>query len=237
MPANSNDNPISSTIRDRLEQNNVRYFASDNIFEYVDGYEADLIDELTCKFEGVLDTLLIDRVRDHNSADTPRRLAKMYINELMAGRYTPAPRVAAFPNVDDGENTKYGGMLVARAEIRSMCSHHHQPVKGVCIIGILPSEKVIGLSKYTRIAQWCARRGTLQEELCQTIMQEIKKATNSRDVGVYIEAEHGCMTNRGAMAHSSLTQTTSLSGQFFNDSIKKEFFDNIMLQKSHSGMH
>jgi GTP cyclohydrolase I len=113
-----------------------------------------------------------------------------------------------------------------------MCSHHHQPVSGVAYIGIIAAQKLIGLSKYTRIAQWCARRGTLQEELCNDIAREIMKATGSKDVGVYIQAIHGCCENRGIMAHSSLTQTTVLHGAFKADiGVKKEFFDNIKLQQ------
>jgi GTP cyclohydrolase I len=187
------------------------------------------LDEATAAFETVLDTLLIDRETDPNSRGTARRLAKMYFNEIMAGRYEPAPDCTAFPN--DGEN-RYEGMLVVRSELRSMCSHHHQPVVGVAYIGILAAEKLIGLSKYTRIAQWCARRGTLQEELCNDIAREIMRATDSHDVGVYIQATHGCCENRGIMAHSSLTQTTVLKGAFLTDpGVKKEFTDNIKLQQ------
>jgi len=161
--------------------------------------------------------------------DTGRRLAKMYVNELMAGRYDPAPNATAFPNdPKDG----YDGMLVVRSELTSVCSHHHQPVKGVAYIGIIAADKLIGLSKYTRIAQWCARRGTLQEELAMDIVREIKAATNSKDVACYIQATHGCCENRGIMAHSSLTQTTVLEGVFKTDpGVKKEFFDNIKLQQ------
>jgi GTP cyclohydrolase I len=113
-----------------------------------------------------------------------------------------------------------------------MCSHHHQPVKGVAYIGIIAADTLIGLSKYTRIAQWCARRGTLQEELAMDIAREISKATGSKDVGVYIQATHGCCENRGIMAHSSLTQTTVLKGAFKDDmGTKKEFMDNIKLQQ------
>ena len=180
-------------------------------------------------FEQVLDSLLIDRENDPNSKGTARRLAKMYFNEIMAGRYEPAPDATAFPN--DSED-RYEGMLVVRSELRSMCSHHHQPVSGVAYIGILAAEKLIGLSKYTRIAQWCARRGTLQEELANDIAREIAKATSASDLGVYIQAVHGCCENRGIMAHSSLTQTTVLRGSFKTDpGTKKEFFDNIKLQQ------
>lgn len=221
---------VSKSITDRIKAAGDRYWASDNISKHIQPSEhLLLIDEITEKFEGVLDSLIIDRHTDPNSQGTARRLAKMYINEIMSGRYDPMPNVTAFPNhVEDG----YDGMLVVRSEIKSMCSHHHQPVSGVAYIGIIAADKLIGLSKYTRIAQWCARRGTLQEELCKDIAKEIQKATGSSDVGVYIQATHGCCENRGIMAHSSLTQTTVLEGSFYKDAgTKKEFFDNIKLQQ------
>ena len=226
---NESGRPLSVVIRERMINDKKRFWAGDNISEYVDGYKDQLIDEATKAFEGVLDTLLIDRMFDPNSHGTARRLAKMYYNEIMAGRYDPAPDATAFPN--DSED-RYEGMLVVRSELRSMCSHHHQPVSGGAYIGIIAANKLIGLSKYTRIAQWCARRGTLQEELCNDIAREISKATDSNNVAVYIQATHGCCENRGIMAHSSLTQTTVLKGAFQTDAgTKKEFMDNIKLQQ------
>jgi GTP cyclohydrolase I len=224
------DKTISERILERIQSTNTRYWAGDNISEFIlDSERAELVDELTGKFEGVLDSLLIDRHTDPNSRGTARRLAKMYLYEIMAGRYDPAPDATAFPN--DSED-RYEGMLVIRSELRSMCSHHHQPVAGVAYIGIIAAQKLIGLSKYTRIAQWCARRGTLQEELANDIAREIMKATGSKNVAVYIQATHGCCENRGIMAHSSLTQTTVLKGAFKEDgNTKKEFFDNIKLQQ------
>jgi GTP cyclohydrolase I len=221
---------LGDSIRRRMKENGKRFWAGDNISEYVSEADKDLlIKEATEAFEKVLDTLLIDRENDPNSKGTANRLAKMYFNEIMAGRYETPPNATAFPN--DSED-RYEGMLVVRSELRSMCSHHHQPVAGVAYIGIIAAEKLIGLSKYTRIAQWCARRGTLQEELCNDIAREIMKATGSKDVGVYIQATHGCCENRGIMAHSSLTQTTVLKGAFNEDmGTKKEFMDNIKLQQ------
>ena len=220
----------SDEIIKRLQDANIRYWAGDNISEVLkEGDKQDLIEELTPKFEAVLDSLIIDRHNDPNSMDTGRRLAKMYINEIMSGRYEPIPNATAFPNhVDDG----YKGMLVVRSEIKSMCSHHHQPVNGVAYIGIIAASTLIGLSKYTRIAQWCARRGTLQEELNNVIANEIQKSTGSPNVGVYLQATHGCCENRGIGAHSSLTQTTVLRGAFSEDpGTKKEFMDNIKLHQ------
>ena len=220
----------SLQIRTKLEEAGIRYWAGDNISEVLQkGDKEELIEEATEAFEQVLDALIIDRHNDPNSQGTARRLAKMYFNEIMSGRYDPMPNATAFPNHTDDA---YDGMLVVRSELKSMCSHHHQPVSGVAYIGILAADKLIGLSKYTRIAQWCAMRGTLQEELAMDIAREIMKATGSKDVGVYIQATHGCCENRGIRAHSSLTQTTVLKGAFKEDgATKKEFMDNIKLQQ------
>jgi GTP cyclohydrolase I len=220
----------SKQVAQRLRDAKHRFWAGDNISQFIKpGEKQALIEEATMAFENVLDALVIDRNTDPNSMGTGKRLAKMYINELMSGRYDPMPAATAFPNdsVD-----RYEGMLVVRSELTSMCSHHHQTVKGTAYIGIIAGEKLIGLSKYTRIAQWCASRGTLQEELANDIVREIQKATGAEHLGVYVQATHGCVENRGVQAHSSLTQTTVLKGAFKDDAgTKKEFFDNIKLQQ------
>ena len=223
----------ANELKALLQEQNIRHWAGDNISQVLQqGDKEQLIEEATIAFESVLDTLLIDRETDPNSKGTARRLAKMYFNELMVGRYDPMPTATAFPN-DSAD--RYEGMLVVRSELKSVCSHHHQPVAGTAYIGIIAAEKLIGLSKYTRIAQWCARRGTLQEELANDITKEIQRATNAEHLGVYIQATHGCCENRGIMATSSLTQTTVLKGAFKDDAgTKKEFFDNIKLQQEFS---
>lgn len=219
---------MSTAIRNRIKQAKARFNANDNISEFINEGELSLlVDELTGKFRGVLESLVIDVENDPNSHDTARRLAKMYVYELMAGRYERPPKVTAFPN--EGSE-RFEGMLVVRAELVSMCSHHHQPVRGIAIIGIIPTGEVIGLSKYARIAQWCARRGTLQEDLANQIAREIMKATDTENCAVYIQATHGCMENRGVMAHSSLTQTCVVHGLFHNDSVKAEFMSHVKLQ-------
>ena len=224
---------ISKTIQERLKQTNTRYWAGDNISQHLEeGDKEALIEGAAEAFEEVLDRLCIDRHNDPNSMGTGRRLAKMYINELMGGRYDPIPNATAFPN---DSIDRYEGMLVVRSELTSMCSHHHQIVRGVAYIGIIAADKLIGLSKYTRIAQWCAARGTLQEELANDIAREIQKATGAEHLGVYVQATHGCVENRGVKAHSSLTQTTVLKGAFFDDpGTKKEFMDNIKLQQQYA---
>ena len=222
----------SDKIRKKLEANNVRYWANDNIADYLEeGDKEKLIDEAVPAFENMLQHLLIDIKTDPNSMDTARRMAKMYINEIMSGRYDPMPNPSAFPNYIEGG---YEGMLVVRSELTSLCSHHHQTVRGVAYIGIIAGPKLLGLSKYTRIAQWCAMRGTLQEDLNVMIANAIQRETGSEHVGVYVQATHGCCENRGIRAHSSLTQTTVLRGAFKEDAVKKEFIDNVKLQQEYA---
>ena len=220
-------------IIQRLKDKNIRYWANDNISEVLEeGDKQAIIEEAIPAFENVLQKLLIDTETDPNSMDTARRMAKMYINEIMSGRYDKMPNPSAFPNYIEGG---YEGMLVVRSELTSLCSHHHQTVKGVAYIGIIAGPKLLGLSKYTRIAQWCAMRGTLQEELNVMIANAIQKETLSEHVGVYVQATHGCCENRGIRAHSSLTQTTVLRGAFKDDpATKKEFIDNVKLQQEFS---
>jgi GTP cyclohydrolase I len=227
------ESTLANVLRFKMKREGKRFWANDNISEYLSEDDKEiLINEATEAFEQVLKTLLIDTETDPSSRGTARRLAKMYITEVMSGRYEPAPDATAFPN-DSAD--RYEGMLVVRSELRSMCSHHHQPVSGTAYIGIIAAQKLIGLSKYSRIAQWCARRGTLQEELCNDIAKEIGAATGARDIGVYMQMTHGCCENRGIMAKSSLTQTTVLKGAFKDDAgTKKEFFDNVKLQQEYS---
>ena len=217
-------------IKQRLEDNNVRYWANDNIADYIkEGEKQQLIDEAVPAFENMLQSLLIDTKTDPNSQDTARRMAKMYINEIMSGRYDQMPNPSSFPNYIEGG---YEGMLVVRSELTSLCSHHHQTVKGVAYIGIIAGPTLLGLSKYTRIAQWCAMRGTLQEDLNGMIANAIQKETGTEHVGVYVQATHGCCENRGIRAKSSLTQTTVLRGAFKdNSATTKEFMDNIKMQQ------
>ena len=225
----SEDKYISHVIRERAKQKGVRFFAGDNIHECLEEGDTELlVEELKEKFQSVLDSLVIDTENDSNSTDTAKRLAKMYVYELMAGRYEQKPNATSFPN--EGPE-RFEGMLVIRAELKSMCSHHHQPVTGVAYIGIIPTGRVIGLSKYIRIAQWCARRGTLQEELCNRIAREIINVCDTENVAVYIQARHGCCENRGVMAYSSLTQTAVVHGLFHNDSVKAEFYNNVKMQR------
>ena len=224
---------ISQKIKERLDAAGARAWANDNISDYIEeGEKQKLIEEAMPAFENVLQSLVIDTETDPNSQDTARRMAKMYINEIMSGRYDPMPNPSSFPNYIEGG---YEGMLVVRSELTSLCSHHHQTVKGVAYIGIIAGPKLLGLSKYSRIAQWVARRGTLQEELNVMIADKIQEITGTEHVGVYVQATHGCCENRGIMAHSSLTQTTVLRGAFKDEpDVRKEFIDNVKLQQEYA---
>ena len=221
---------ISQKIKERVLSAGARAWANDNISDYMEeGEKQLLIEEAMPAFENVLQSLVIDTETDPNSMDTARRMAKMYINEIMSGRYDPMPNPSAFPNYIEGG---YEGMLVVRSELTRLCSHHHQTVKRVPYLGIIAGPKLMGLSKYTRIAQWCARRGTLQEELNVMIANKIQEITGTDHVGVYVQATHGCCENRGIKAHSSLTQTTVLRGAFKDEpDVRKEFIDNVKLQQ------
>ena len=224
--------PVSMKIKRKIKDAGARFHANDNISKFMDDDDRRLlIDEIADKFDGVMRSLVIDVDSDPNSKGTAKRLAKMYVNEIMSGRYHDAPEVTSFPNDGSHGSKPYAGMLVVRAELKSMCSHHHQPVTGTAYIGVIPSTHVIGLSKYIRIAQHCARRGTLQEELCTDIASAIMEATKSENVAVYIEAKHGCCENRGVMASNSTTQTSVMHGLFYTQSAREEFFNNIKMQK------
>jgi len=223
---------ISSGFRKFFRKNKIRFWSCDNLSRHITSFDLIRLErELTRKFEGVLDTLLIDRKTDPNSSDTSSRLAKMYLQEIMSGRYLPQPKITSFPNEGRSE---YTGMIVIRAEFSSVCAHHHQPVTGVAYIGILPKGKVLGLSKYIRLVKWHAARGTLQEELCSRICYSIARISESDDVACHILARHGCCENRGIKVHSSLTQTTVLIGVFEQLEVKTEFFSQIKLSQDSS---
>ena len=225
--------PTHKLVINRLQKANVPFYSNSNISEYLyEGEIAALIDEATEAYSKFMDCLVIDKMNDPNATDTPRRVAKMYINELLSGRYYPAPKATAFPNVHTGKESGFSGLLVVKVEFNSICSHHHQNVVGHMYIGIIPRDNVIGLSKYTRLAQWCARRGTLQEELAEDVAKTIQDYSGSSDIAVLIEGNHFCCEARGIMAHDSTTQTTVLKGDFLKDStLRKEFHDNVMFQK------
>ena len=217
----------SKQIKARLRDAGKRFWAGDNISDFIqEGEKQKLIDELTPKFEAVLEGLVIDIENDPNSHDTGRRLAKMYINELMAGRYDPIPNATAFPN--DTED-RYEGMLVVRSELTSMCSHHHQTIMGKVHVAYIPGEdsKVIGLSKLNRLVEHFGRRGSIQEQLTVAIHNSIDTIINdNKGVAVMIDATHNCVSCRGVKHGGASMKTSKLTGAFKDDpATRNEYYE------------
>jgi GTP cyclohydrolase I len=220
---------ISDKIRQRLIDNGVRFFSNDNISQYVDEKEIDkLVEEVTKKMEGVLQSLVIDTENDHNTQDTARRVAKMMVKETFAGRFNPAPKITAFPNVTQYDQLYVTGPIT----IRSTCAHHFQNIVGRAYIGVFPGKNVIGLSKFNRIADWIASRPQIQEEMTVQIADAVEKETEAEGVAVLIQAEHHCMTHRGVKEHESDMTTSVMRGKFREDAaLKQEFFSIVAKMK------
>ena len=221
---------ISQTIRERIQQTNARFHSNDNISEFIhEGELALLQSEVEEKFKAVLDALVIDTENDHNTNETARRVAKMYINETFGGRYQPMPKVTAFPNM--GYKSMYTSGPIS---IRSTCAHHFQNIVGKCWVGIIPEDEVIGLSKFNRIIHHIAERPQIQEEMTTQITEALKEYAKTEHVAVVVKAEHHCMTHRGVKEHESDMTTAVLQGAFLNEpSVKQEFYNICLSMKGH----
>ena len=183
--------PVSVKIRERVQAARKRFNANDNIADFIQPGELEkLLDEVAGKMQGVLNSLVIDTERDHNTADTARRVAKMYVNEVFSGRYVKAPRITEFPNAEHLNEL----MIVGPVTVRSACSHHFCPVIGKIWIGVLPNERtnVIGLSKYARIAEWIMNRPQIQEEAVIQLADLIQQKTHPDGLAIVMEASHYC---------------------------------------------
>jgi GTP cyclohydrolase I len=181
-----------------------------------------LVDEVTDRFQAVLDSLVIDTVNDHNTKDTARRVAKMFCTEVFSGRYLPKPRVTAFPNTNSYDQLYVTGPIT----VRSTCAHHFAAIVGKCYIGVFPGKNVIGLSKFNRMVEWLASRPTIQEELTVQIADLIQSETEAEGIAVMLQAEHHCMTMRGVKEHESAMTTSIMRGCFRDDPhLKQEFFN------------
>jgi len=178
-----------------------------------------IIDDVEDAFADVLNALRIDWTNDHNANNTPRRVAKMYVNEIFKGRFVPKPKVTTFPN-----HKQYDQIyVVGPIEIRSTCCHHFAPITGSAWIAVYPGTRVLGLSKFHRIADWVASRPTIQEEMTEQIATEIENVTEARGVMVVLQCSHGCMSLRGVKAHDSTMMTSVVRGEFLDKpDMKKE---------------
>ena len=197
-------------------------FANDTIYASLNEGDLQKIeDEVAEAFQGVLKALVINTTDDHNTKDTARRVAKMFVHELFKGRYYPPPEITAFPNAKKYDQIYITGPI----SIDSTCAHHFQPITGSCYIGIFPDEKVIGLSKFNRMVDWIASRPQIQEEMTEQIADMIEKETSALGVAVIIKAEHFCMTARGVKEHESEMMTSVVRGIFRDEpTTKAEFF-------------
>lgn len=222
---------LSQVIKQRLNLSGARYNANDNISEFIKDGELDaLVDEVAEKFQGVLESLVIDTTNDHNTQDTARRVAKMFIKETFSGRYLPVPKVTSFPNL--GYQSLY---TTGPITIRSTCAHHFQNIVGKCWVGILPEQEVIGLSKFNRLVHHICERPQIQEEMTTQIADALVKYAKTPNVAVVVKAEHHCMTHRGVREHESDMTTAIMLGEFReNPALKQEFYNICLSMKGHN---
>lgn len=210
----NNNKKISEIIRERLKNDNKSFHCNENISDFIKEQELDmLVDEVTANMETVLQSLVIDTENDHNTHDTARRVAKMFVNEIFSGRFVSKPKITAFPN-----HLAYDQLYVTGPiTVRSTCAHHFQSIKGNCYIGVFPGTQVIGLSKFNRLVDWVASRPQIQEEMTMQIADHIEKATQAEGIAVIVTAEHACMTMRGVKEPCSNMVTSIMRGKFRED--------------------
>lgn len=214
---------MSVVIRERVAASKKRYYANDNISDFIQPGDMDkLLDEVESKMKGVLDSMVIDTEHDHNTHNTARRVAKMYLNEVFKGRYQPVPPITEFPNVGHLNEL----MIVGPIVVRSACSHHFCPVIGKVWIGVLPNEhtNVIGLSKYARLAEWVMGRPQIQEEAVVQLADLIQQKTQPDGLAIVMEATHFCMSWRGVKDMDSKMINSVMRGVFLKDmNLRREF--------------
>ncbi|MFZ9233505.1 MAG: GTP cyclohydrolase I [Hylemonella sp.] len=219
--------PVSVKIRERLVAARKRFFANDNIADFIQPGEIEqLLDEVEGKMQGVLDSLVIDTDNDHNTAATARRVARMYLNEVFKGRYVQAPAITEFPNAEHLNEL----LIVGPITVRSACSHHMCPVIGKIWIGVMPNEhtNVIGLSKYARLAEWIMGRPQIQEEAVVQLADLIQAKTQPDGLAIVMEASHYCMAWRGVKDMDSKMINSVMRGVFLKDSnLRREFLSLI----------
>lgn len=219
--------PVSVKIRERLNAARKRFNANDNIAEFIEPGELEkLLDEVEEKMQTVLDSMVIDTQGDHNTQNTARRVAKMYINEVFRGRYVTPPTITEFPNAEHLNEL----MIVGPITVRSACSHHFCPVIGKIWIGVLPNEhtNVIGLSKYARLVDWVMGRPQIQEEAVVQLADLIMEKTQPDGLAVVMEASHFCMSWRGVREMDSKMINSVMRGVFLtNPTLRREFLSLI----------
>jgi len=214
---------MSVKIRERIQHARKRFNANDNIADFIEPGDMErLLDEVELKMQGVLESMVIDTVNDHNTNDTARRVAKMYLNEVFKGRYVQPPPITEFPNAEHLNEL----MIVGPIRVRSACSHHFCPVIGQVWIGVMPNERtnVIGLSKYARLAEWVMGRPQIQEEAVVMLADLIQEKTQPDGLAIVMEASHFCMGWRGVKDLDSKMINSVMRGVFLKDpNLRREF--------------
>ena len=222
--------PVSTRIRERINESGQRFHANDNIAAFLEPGDLDaLIDEVTGKMKGVLESLVIDSESDHNTQDTARRVAKMYLTEVFRGRYMPAPALTEFPNIERLNEL----MIVGPITVRSACSHHFCPIMGRLWIGLMPNEhsNLIGLSKYARLAEWVMSRPQIQEEAITQMAELLIRRVSPDGLAVVMEADHFCMHWRGVKDSETKMINSIMRGSFLKDAaLRREFLSLINLK-------
>ncbi len=221
---------VSEIIRSRIEADKARFHANDNISEYIHPGELETLEkEVATRVRDLLKTLLIDVDNDHNTQETAERVSRMYINEVFKGRYHKQPKVTSFPNEKNLDEIYTVGPIT----VRSACSHHLVPILGDCWIGIKPGEKVIGLSKFARVADWVFSRPHIQEEAVMILADEIENLCNPKGLGIIIKAQHYCMKWRGVKEPDTSMINSVVRGDFRHDpNLKQEFFELVRQQST-----
>jgi GTP cyclohydrolase I len=220
------DNSVVATITNRLREKSVSFKANDNISNHLAlGEITALQEEVEKRAQALLDALIIDTANCHNTKETAKRMAKMYCQEIFAGRYKAPPVITDFPNAGNLDEAYTTGPIA----VRSTCAHHMLPIAGKAWIGIIPGEKVIGLSKFNRIVEWVASRPQIQEELVIQIADAIEKLAQPKGLAVVIKATHSCMTCRGVKESDQATMNTCVLRGAFRDKpeARAEFFSLI----------
>ena len=222
--------PVSVKIRERIQAARKRFHANDNIADFIQSGELELLlDEVEDKMKGVLGSLVIDTEHDHNTDNTARRVAKMYLKEVFQGRYVKAPPITEFPNAEHLNEL----MIVGPITVRSACSHHFCPIMGKIWIGVLPNEhtNVIGLSKYARLAEWVMGRPQVQEEAVVQLADLIQHKTQPDGLAIVMEASHFCMSWRGVKDPDSKMINSVMRGSFLKDANLRREFLSLIPQK------
>jgi GTP cyclohydrolase I len=214
---------VSARTRVRIEAAGQRWHANDNIAAFIhDEAELDALEsEVAQRMQAVLESLVIDTGSDHNTQGTARRVARMFLHEVFKGRYSPMPRVTEFPNAERLNEL----MIVGPITVRSACSHHLVPILGKLWIGVLPSETsdLVGLSKYSRLADWIMSRPQIQEEAIVQLADLIEARLRPDGLAVVLEADHFCMHWRGVKDESHMINSVMRGAFLRNAESRKEF--------------